>query len=181
MKRIAVLDTAIDPRGLHCRSFHFYNFTNQKINFNTINGQISHGTMIAKVLDLYIEKYELINGQILTGPDQEGEKPAGSIEHLMEALKWCKNENVDIVCISAGSTILSDTKFLYDLVSELTKKAVIIAAMDNNGHVTIPSSYPFVLGVRADHKQILTPGMVARIEKDTCGANMYANSALKLF
>lgn len=180
MKRIAVLDTAIDPRGLHCQSFSFYNFTNQKVNSYTLNGQISHGTMIARILDLYIAKYELINGQILIGPNQEGEKPIGSIEHLVEALEWCKNKDVDIVCISAGSTTLSDTKLLYRITSELTKEILVIAAMDNNGYITIPSSYPFVLGVRADYNQILSPGMVARIEKDICGANVYANSALEI-
>ncbi len=180
MKKIAIIDTAIDPDELHCSRFHFYNLTDQAPNPYTAKGQISHGTMIAKILDLYIEGYELVNIQILADSLGERGKLGGTTEQLLKALRLCIKLKVDLVSLSAVTTFLSENRTLYDCIKELAENSVVVAAMDNNGYMTIPGSYPFVIGVRADKNGYLRPGTMARVAKDFCGADIYANCRLEV-
>ena len=50
MHRVAVIDTVIDSRKLHCQRFESYNVCRRGGEALTGTG-ISHGTMVALVLD----------------------------------------------------------------------------------------------------------------------------------
>lgn len=50
-----------------------------------------------------------------------------------------------------------------------------MAALDNNEYVTIPASYPFVIGVRSDRENHLNPGEIAYSYEDLLYADIYAN------
>ena len=71
MHRVAVIDTVIDSRKLHCQRFESYNVCRRGGEALTGTG-ISHGTMVALVLDHCLENYELVSIQVL--PDDSGRK-----------------------------------------------------------------------------------------------------------
>ena len=66
MHRVAIIDTAIDSRKLHCQRFESYNVCRRGGEALTGTG-ISHGTMVALVLDHCLEDYELVSIQVFAG------------------------------------------------------------------------------------------------------------------
>ena len=174
MHRVAVIDTVIDSRKLHCQRFESYNVCRRGGEALTGTG-ISHGTMVALVLDHCLENYELVSIQVL--PDDSGRKgkTAGDIRDLEAALRLCTQLEVDVVNLSAVSSLLSDSKYLYDTAKRLSQKTVIVSALDNDRYVTVPASYPFVVGVQSDREQYLHPGELAYQEGERLGAQVYAN------
>ncbi len=42
---------------------------------------------------------------------------------------------------------------------------MIVSALDNDRYVTVPASYPFVVGVQSDREQYLHPGELAYQER----------------
>lgn len=178
MSRIAILDTGIEPSRLHCKSFVSY-----KICSDVEDGgdARSHGTVCAFVLDYFASDYDLVSIQVMPHTCEEGHgKPMGSIGHLREGLLLCAELGADIVCMSAVSSILSDSAYLYDEVKELSRRSILVSALDNRRFMTIPTGYPFVVGVQADRKNLLSPGEVAYRERDAFCANLYANCDIEL-
>ena len=171
MNRIAIIDTAIDSRYIDGKVFEFYDLCgNAGIYDKNI---ISHGTVCAMVLDnCASDPYELINIRIF---ENDKGKVFGEIETLAKALKLCKELHIDIVSLSAVSSILSDSEYIYDLTRELAKDMVIISALDNNEYITVPTSYPHILGVRSDIAGELSSGELAYCANDPFAANIYAN------
>ena len=88
MHRVAVIDTVIDSRKLHCQRFESYNVCRRGGEALTGTG-ISHGTMVALVLDHCLENYELVSIQVL--PDDSGRKgkTAGDIKFGRPRLDLC--------------------------------------------------------------------------------------------
>lgn len=176
MSRIAILDSEIEPKGLHCSKFESYHICKKE--YTAIDSEASHGTKCARVLDKFADDYELTGIQILT--ENGIGKPMGNIEHLKEGLELCYELDVDIVCMSAVSSILSDSRHLFSVVQQLANKSVIISALDNERYITIPASYPFVLGVQSDRKEYLMQGEVAYQRGNLFGAEIYANCNMEL-
>jgi hypothetical protein len=169
LRRIAIIDTAIDPEYIGGRSIEHFNLCG--IN-NHSNYVISHGTLCAMVLDACASDYELVNIQIFR---DNKIKVFGEIALLAEALKLCRELKVDVVSLSAVSSVLSDSKYLYDITRELARNTVIVSALDNGRYVTVPTSYPHVLGVMSDVAGLLSPGEIAYHADDPFCANIYAN------
>jgi hypothetical protein len=82
---------------------------------------------------------------------------------------------IDVVSLSAVSSILSDSKHIYDITRQLSLSAVVVSALDNKRFVSVPTGYPCVLGVRSDGAGALAPGGLAYSAEDPFGANIYAN------
>ena len=102
-------------------------------------------------------------------------KPTGDIRHFKEGLLLCLELGVDMVCMSAVSSLLSDSGILYEIVKKLAQKSILVAALDNRRYVTVPTAYPFVTGVQSDTKNCLHPGELAYDETDLFCAGLYAN------
>ena len=155
MSRIAILDTGIAPARLHCKSFQSYNIYGDEARDSKA---FSHGTICASVLDWFASDYELVSVQIMAQAcDEEYGKPMGMIEHLRKGLLFCMTRGVDIVCMSAVSSVLSDSEYLCDAAKKLSEQSIIVAALDNRRFLTIPTGYPFVVGVQADKEKVLPP------------------------
>jgi len=61
------------------------------------------------------------------------------------------NQYYDIINISLGTTCLNSR--LYDVCKQIcTKGMIIVAAFDNNGAISYPAAYPFVIGVSNSDK-----------------------------
>ena len=172
MSKIAILDTAISPKHLHCQEFHIYNVCGGDAGSVQEN---SHGTICARVLDYFTSGYALFQIQILEDGGKTAGKPMGDIRHLKKGLQLCLELDVDIVCMSAVSSILSDSGILYETVRRLAQKSALVAALDNRRYVTVPTAYPFVTGVQSDMKNCLAPGGLANQREDLFGAGVYAN------
>lgn len=178
MSRIAILDTGVEPARLHCKSFQSYNIYGDEAR---CSAAYSHGTACASVLDWFASGYELVSIQVMAQTcDEEHGKPMGMIEHLRKGLLLCVTLGVDIVCMSAVSSVLSDSAYLYDAAKKLSEQSIIVAALDNRGFLTIPTGYPFVVGVQADREKALPPGELAYKEEDSFFANIYANCDIEL-
>ena len=178
MSRIALIDTNIDIKYIKkVKSFESISLCSNSIE-SSDRDVLSHGTSMAMVLDHCADNYELINIQIFSSRETRNrQKPICNIEILAEALRLCTKLNIDIVSLSAVSSNLYDSKLIYHVTKELSRKTIIVAALDNFRYITVPSSYPFVLGVQSDRTGILNPGEIAFRPNDPYGAEIYANCA----
>ena len=167
MSRIAIIDTTIDDTMLGGHKIEHINLCGS----SSGNG-LGHGTLCAMVLDYCAADYELVNISIFK---HNAAKVFADINILADALKLCLELDIDIVSLSAVSSILSDSKYLYDITRELAEKTVIVSALDNKRYVTVPTSYPHVVGVQCDMHRILAPGEIAYRADDSLGAHFYAN------
>ncbi|SHH84848.1 hypothetical protein SAMN02745823_01175 [Sporobacter termitidis DSM 10068] len=174
MSRIAIIDTAIDCAYINGKAVEYINLCGE--NKPCIHREISHGTLCALVLDYCASDYELVNIQIFK--DNKG-KVFGEIELLANSLKLCRELKIDIISLSAVSSVLSDSKHLYNNILRLSADTVVVSALDNKQYVCIPTSYPEVLGVRNDAAGLLSPGEIAYSADDPFGANIYANCDFK--
>ena len=170
MSRIAVIDTAVDNKYIGGKAIERINLC--KGSDNSTGNEISHGTLCAMILSHFASDYKLVNIQILR---ENKAKAFGGIGLLAEALRLCLELNVDVVSLSAVSSILSDSKYIYETTCELAKGAFIVSALDNAQYVSVPTSYPHVVGVRCDTAGLLSPGELAYSAGDPFGANVYAN------
>lgn len=170
MPKIALIDTYVNPR-------YIKNGTVRHIKL--LQGEehddesISHGTLCAMLIDCCTSDYDLINIQIL--PDAGTRKSFGSIDNLAEALDMCIELDIDIISMSAVTSLLSDSKLIYAKAKRLSEKTVIVGALDNAKYITVPTSYPFVIGVQNDGDNCLTPGEIAYKHDEIFGTDLYAN------
>lgn len=178
MGRIALLDTAVDPGRIHCKAFSSYRIC--EAGRQAEGSAISHGTACAMVLDQFASDYELVHIQILSEPDVPGKKPMGDVRCLKEGLSLCRKLGVDIISLSAVSSLLSDSGCLLPILQELSEKSIIVSALDNRHYITIPASYPFAVGVQSDPEGLLCPGELAYQSKDIFGAGLYANCDMQM-
>lgn len=175
MSRIAIIDTAIDCKYISGKAVEHINLCVE--NTSCIHHEIGHGTLCAMVLNNCASEYELVNIQIFK--DYKC-KVFGEIELLAKALKLCQELKIDVVNLSAASSVLSDSKLLYDITRNLSEGTIIVSALDNKRFVSVPTSYPFVLGVRNDAAGLLSPGDMACSMADPLGVDIYANCDFKL-
>ena len=170
MSRIAVIDAAIDRAYIGGKHVEFIDLCGGVE--KPPGGGISHGTMCAMVLDHCADDYELVNIRIF---DSDEGKVFCDVELLAKALNLCLELDIDVISLSAVSSILSDSRHLYGVTKKLSDRAAIVSALDNRRYVTVPTSYPHVFGVRSDHSGLLLPGEVAYHAGDPFSANLYAN------
>ena len=95
------MDTGICPEGLRCESFASYKICKDESD----PGEMSHGTLCARVLDSLADAYELVSIQILPNQSRGESKSLGLIEHFREGLKLCLELKADLVCMSAVSSV----------------------------------------------------------------------------
>ena len=178
MSKIAILDTSVSPKHLHCQGFHVYNVCGCREKQNFL--ERSHGTVCARVLDYFASNYELFCIQIMESKAEIRGKPMGEIRDLERGLRLCLELDVDIVCMSAVTSLLSDSGIIYSAAKKLAEKSILIAALDNKRFFSVPTVYPFVLGVQSDEDNILSPGELAYNDKDLFCAGLYVNCKIPL-
>ena len=170
MSLIALIDTAIDKKYFGKKAFEHISLCGGLASKSS--RQPNHGTMCAMVLDYCAADYELVNIQIF---ESDAGKAFTDVELLANAFGLCKDMSVDVVSLSAVSSILSDSKHLYHITRELAENTVIVSSLDNMGYVTVPTSYPHVVGVSADYSGLLDVGGLAFVGNDQLGVDVYAN------
>jgi len=80
----------------------------------------------------------------------EKDQDKASIDALVIALNWCLENDIKLINLSVGSTLLVDMHKLSGIVGSLVAKNVIIVASSSNGdELTFPAALDGVISVRA--------------------------------
>lgn len=174
MSRIVILDTRVEEKQLKTGYFKYFNVLNEKAREDK-KLFCTHGTVCALMLDHLTQEYELVNIQIMEDSPAGYGKPMGYIGDLKKGLELCMDLKADIICMSAVTSVLSDSKALYHITKMLSERSIIVSALDNKGYVTVPSSYPFVIGVQSDREDILEPGEIIYWKDNWLHSDIYAN------
>lgn len=133
--------------------------------------QGEHGTNCARILERCSAKYELIDIKIV----QNWKVPAG-VEIIIVALQKCIEENVDFVCISAGTEYLSEYEKFKKIFRQFEiENIIVIAAISNYGYVTLPAAYRNVIGVIMDWNHVLEPMKCMCVNHPLLGDYIVAN------
>ncbi len=100
-----------------------------------------HGTAIyniyrSRLPEAYITCYKI----------QDGFEEADENCLIAALEKILEEQDYDLINISLGTTCFSSR--LYDLCEQISRKgSVLVAAFDNDGAISYPAAYPFVIGV----------------------------------
>ena len=107
---------------------------------------LSHATLCTKVfLDHTTCMCELFFVNIW----DEGELKA-NINDLVTALTWCLENEIKLINLSLGTTLMVDIPPLFDIIDKLIERDVIIVAASSNSRLlTFPASFDNVIGVKA--------------------------------
>ncbi|BDU49448.1 S8 family serine peptidase [Haliovirga abyssi] len=102
-----------------------------------------HSTAIYKILERYLnEEDEIINIKILN------KDLKGSSFELLKALNLLKNEKVDIIGLSLGTTTYKHVYGMHKAINYLIKQnIVVVAAKNNSGKISFPAEFDKVIGV----------------------------------
>lgn len=133
---------------------------------------ITHGTICAMLLEQCASRYELIDIQIT-----ENWKNPVSVQEMAKALLRCIEEKADIICLSIGTTCLSEHKYLGPVMEALEKKGIqVVASLSNAGYMTLPGAYEQVICTMMDWNNRLAPGQCAVARHPVLGQLAVANS-----
>ena len=173
--KIALIDSIVETETLRATQIDQVAITKEAKMGRQEDPLPSHGTLCAKILDAYVGEYDLVSLPIMQAEETGRMKSYGDVQDLKKALELCIDLKVDIVSLSCVSSLLSDTDVLYDVAKKLSEQAVILAALDNKRYFTIPTGYPFVLGVQADWRKKTASGNLFYRKDDPLGAELYAS------
>ena len=133
----------------------------------------THSTVCAMIWEKCGSNYEIIGIQAMAD-----RRKSASIHSLAEALNLCHHLSIDMVCMSIGSSILSDFPKLDGILSRLYNTGIImVAALSNSGHITLPASDPRVVGVQCDWQRFMEPGQISWESAHPLGIQLTASCA----
>jgi hypothetical protein len=116
--------------------------------------KLSHGTICGLVFCEYLRvEVEIVVINILDSLTLNS-----SVEELIDALNWCRDNDVDVINISAGTTLWNDSYKLKLCIDELVSKdVVVISSIANNGKITFPAFFRNIISVSAIGMDEFTP------------------------
>lgn len=110
------------------------------------NCGVTHGTSCCAILNNYLnhpDRHSLLHIDIMKNNQLD-------IRNFVVALKFCLNKQIDVLCLSIGTTILSNASKIYPTIKKLCERGVFtIAASSNTNLVTYPAAFEEVVGVVA--------------------------------
>lgn len=147
---VAVIDSGVDMREQYFKDCKVKNYKLENESFEICCGQVrnTHGEEVVRILLHEDPKLEIISIQTL----QENNKC--SLFHIIKAIQYCIDLNVDVINMSLGTTKLDLNK--YELLKSVCDRAIdrgiVIFAADNNvkGKISYPANYDKVIGVKAN-------------------------------
>jgi hypothetical protein len=151
--KVAFIDSVVNNRYLSTiinskvKVIENYTITNGiVIPYDAKVDELTHATLCAKMFyDNVSSNCELYFIQIL---DTETNKT--NLTNMLIALEWCKQENIKLINLSIGTTVLDSAFELYKKIQILENdNIVIVAACSNDGKMTFPAAFDNVIGVKA--------------------------------
>lgn len=175
MARLAIIDDAICDFFLSQPVSERYCLKNNMFfkKDSWENGEISHGTLVAKVLEQYAVNYEIISIQII---DNWFQSKRCSIDLLKKALDFCATLDCNVINISLGTKRLSEAIGLFPSLKKVQLVGIpIVAACSNTFHRTIPAAMDGVFAVVCDLQNDLPAGTYAVSPDPYLGTEYVAN------
>ncbi|SFR64739.1 S8 family serine peptidase [Anaeromicropila populeti] len=101
-------------------------------------------------------------------------------DKLLTALEWCCDNEMNLISLSLGTSYVNEFwKYEAVLNKLMDRKAVIVAAINNNNRLTYPAGKEGIIAVRYDKENELPPGKYAFLENELIGTNIVVNPVLK--
>lgn len=147
--KIALLDVQVNTRQFDLHDVDLLCVDNERhiipgSYFKKNDVLYNHGTICAAIIRKYAPKTPIVNIAIL-----EQDSLTCDVEKLMAALKWCTENEIHMIHLSAGTTNILDYVKLSSIEYDVNmKNTILIAAQNNNSKYTMPASLPNVIGVR---------------------------------
>lgn len=125
----------------------------KKSNFNKDDVNIdSHSTICIRLFEercKQLRKFSITNLAI----KNPGEN--GNVNALKKALRWCRNNDVDLLNISVGTIDINDGRIIEKEINKLINRGIVIcASISNCDKYTFPGSLKNVIGVRHNIRYI---------------------------
>ncbi|GAA4272632.1 S8 family serine peptidase [Aquimarina gracilis] len=150
MLKVGIIDSGIDfsifnAKDKVARSIRMFKAQDNVVVHSVeedVNDYLGHGTVCADIIASYDKNIEIYNAKIFD------EHPKSDEDVLVEAIRWCLKNDVDLINVSLGieSQYMGDK--LQQACSEAYDKGVIlVAASSNHNKVSFPAYYPKVIGV----------------------------------
>lgn len=144
--KIAIIDSGIDNKYYKFQTnvkFECIVGENNEVKENLGNDEIGHGTLCADIILRYCPNAELYVYRIYD------DTLVTSSKRLINALKLCKRNKVDIINLSLGMISKSNYDELYDICLDLTNRGVIIVASASESESILcwPAEFTFVVKV----------------------------------
>ncbi|WP_381419463.1 S8 family serine peptidase [Staphylococcus hyicus] len=135
--KVAILDSGVNHKFIG-NDIKTINFSSEKDN----NDYHNHGTPVSSLITKGIKNVEFYHLKVL---DKNGNSDSHNINR---ALKWCKDNQVQIINMSFGFENINDktSKLIDDLGAD---GVIIVASSGNNfgGDSDFPASHPLVISV----------------------------------
>lgn len=149
-KNVVIIDSGIDIKHSALKKYisniemisNIYDIKSDERDY------LGHGTSISYILLKHIDDIKLHSINIFKNNYEVSE------ELLIKSLNYVDEYlNADIVHISAGIIFPEYKEELFDICKRLNDKGVIIvSAFDNNGMLSYPAAFDFVIGVAGSNK-----------------------------
>lgn len=172
--RVAIIDDGVDSNFNQFHKDYKYmqllkhEFT--EIKEDSTKAELTHGTICSIIFTYYTRDldYELISLKIMEGRFQKTSR-----NHLEEAFAWCMNNDIDLICMSIGTSDCMDFSQISKWIELAVKENIIIIAAGNNrGTITYPACHPAVIGVRCDPEGTLKEGEWQVLQDDIAGIDI---------
>ena len=167
--RIAIVDSGINKEhedlvGTVVKEFNVINKGEQ------IRDELGHGTAIAGIIAAQDNNMgiigiapstEIYDVKVL---DDEGK---GNVDHFIEAIEWCIEEQIDMINISFG--FQTDNDELKQTIDKAISKGIIIVASAGNNYgmkTDYPAKYENVISITSIDKKLQRSNFASRQEID---------------
>ena len=173
MIRIAIIDDMLNKERIKDTICVEYVMLCDKISHPP--NYYSHATISALILSRLCENISILNIVILRNKYQRG-----NVDNLIDAIDICISKKIDIISISLGSILMTDSYKIEQAVNRALKERIIIVAAANNDNVfTVPASLTGVIGVRREIINRLPVGRFFWDERNLLGIQCTVNCNFK--
>ena len=151
--KVGIVDTCLNVESISNYDIEdSYNLMTNIIN--------NHGDM---VVDTFRSRNKNSKLYYACAMDENG---LGSINDIVDSLKWLEQQNVDIICLSL--TTLTNDDLLRQTIQQLIEKGVVIVAacLNYSDATTFPASYPGVVSVSNCENNKATISITDKTTKD---------------
>lgn len=140
------------------------NIKDEKISYN-----MTHSTSCCVTLQNFLRnpsKHSLLHINIIKNCQLD-------IENFIIAIRFLADKRIDILCLSIGTTRISNADRIYSAIKELNDKGVfIISASSNANLVTYPAAFEEVVGSVTLPKNVGVPLSLYNIPKNGLGIDI---------
>ena len=149
---IAIIDSGVDHWEIGTGIAFAKNDSDEIIMSDCFTDENGHGTIVYNIISSIVPEAVLYTVKIFS------QEECVDSELLVAALEFIRSEiKPDIVHMSLGVSFCEDIPRLRDVCEELTRSgSILIAAYDNDGSLSYPAVFPFVIGVDTDRSILKT-------------------------